>query len=159
MRKYTVFAVCLVSLASFLVSLGGCGGRQALPEGMPKLTPCKVTINLGGAPLEGAIVGIVPENEANSRWSAGGTTDATGTVTIYTLGQYSGAVAGKYKVTVMKQIVDAPPDTLSGAERQTWVGKPTVEVVHKKYKQKESTPLEMEVGTSHSETSFDVAAP
>ncbi|MCL2348704.1 MAG: hypothetical protein FWC50_10650, partial [Planctomycetaceae bacterium] len=58
---------CLILLAACLLVLSGCSG-QNLPEGMPKLTAVVLTITQDGAPLEGAVVSLLPLDSANSRW-------------------------------------------------------------------------------------------
>ena len=152
MRLYLVLpVVCLLFLP-------GCGG-QKLPDGMPKLTSVVLTVKQDGAPLEGAVVGLLPLDPANSRWNAGGVTDKNGQAKIRTLAQYDGAVPGKYKVTVVKTFVEPLPEGLTEAERRNYKGPPPVESVHKNYAQKNTTPLDLEVGSSAVSETFEVEKP
>ena len=129
---------------------------------MPKLTPTVVTIMQDGAPLEGAIVSLLPLDAANSRWNAAGVTDKSGKAKIRTLSQYDGAAAGKYKVTVTKTYVEPMPVEIKNgteAQRRSYKGPPPVEYVHKNFAAKHTTPLDLEVGTSSLEQTFEVEKP
>jgi len=154
MRLYLVLpAVCLLLLS-------GCGGQQ-LPEGMPKLTPVVLTIMQDGAPLEGAVISLLPEDTA-SRWNAGGVTDKNGKAKMKTLAQYDGVAAGKYKVTVVKTFVEPQPDwwaTGTEAQRRAYKSPPPVEQVHKNFADKKTTPLELEVATAPVNETLEVEKP
>ena len=47
-----------------------------------------------------AAVSLIPESD--SPWGSGGVTDASGKVTLFTHGKYSGIPAGNYKITISK---------------------------------------------------------
>ena len=151
MRFYLILAVCLLPLS-------GCGGK-ALPEGMPKLTPTILTVTLDGAPLEDAIVGLIPLDSANGRWNAGGVTDKSGKAKIRTLAEYDGVVPGKYKVTVTKTYVEPLPEGMTYQESLKFKRPPDVEYVHKDYATQSKTPLELEVGSSAVNETFEVEKP
>lgn len=146
-----VSALCLFVLT-------GCGG-QKLPEGIPKLTPAVLTITQDGAPLEGAVVSLIPMDPGNSRWNAGGVTGKDGKAKIRTHAQYDGVAAGKYRVTVVKTFVEPLPPGLTEAQRRSYKGPPPVEYVNKKYADRLKTPLEVEVGDSPLSESFEVEKP
>jgi len=148
---------CVFTVVSLLV-VAGCGG-QILPEGMPKLTPVVLTVTMDGAPLDGATVGLIPLDSANSRWNAGGVTDQSGKAKIRTLAQYNGAVAGKYKVTVTKTYIEPSPEGQTYEEFRKTKRPPPVEHVHKKFAVQSSTPLELEVGSTAVDQTFEVEKP
>ena len=129
-----------------------------MPDGMPKLTAVNVTIMQDGDFLEGAIVSLLPL-EPNSRWNAGGVTGKDGKAKLRTLAQYDGVAPGKYKVTVVKTYTEPLPPELTEAQRRSYKGPPPVEYVHKKFADKKSTPLDLEVGSTVVNQSFDVEKP
>ena len=92
MKKLMVFILCL--------AFCGCGGSP-LPDGMPKLSPCTVTVQSEGQPLQGAEVAF-HHSDQDFRWNPGATTDAAGKAAMVTHGQYFGVVDGDYVVTVSK---------------------------------------------------------
>jgi len=155
MRLYSILlVVCMLFLS-------GCGG-QKLPEGMPKLTAVELTIMQDGTALEGAIVSLLPLDSDNSRWNAGGVTDKNGKAKIRTLSQYDGVAAGKYQVTVVKTYVEPLPDwfkTATEAERRSYKSPPSVELVHKKFAGKKTTPLDLEVGSTPVQQTLEVEKP
>ncbi|MDR2706110.1 MAG: hypothetical protein LBC02_10060 [Planctomycetaceae bacterium] len=102
--------------------LVGCFSKE--PDGFPHVYPATITITQDGKPLEGAVV-VLEHPTERTRWSAGGKTDATGSVQPATVqGNYSvsGVPAEDFLVTIMKnpvveidQTVD--PETLTPQER------------------------------------------
>lgn len=149
---------CSILSVACLLLVSGCGG-QKLPDGMPKLTPTVLTITCDGAPLDGALVSLIPLDPANSRWNAGGTTDKDGKLKARTMAQYDGVAPGKYKITVQKTVLDPLPEGLSPAELMTYKRKPPQEFVHKKFHDKKTTPLELEVGSSAVAETLEVEKP
>ncbi|MDR0870204.1 MAG: carboxypeptidase-like regulatory domain-containing protein [Planctomycetaceae bacterium] len=100
-------------LIIFVLSfVAGCG-REQKPADLPKLYPCRVTIQMKGTPLDGALVSLLPEN---GKWSAAGMTDAQGIVKLSTQ-TYSGVAEGTYKVTVSKNPVLKSSGTDSEVQR------------------------------------------
>ena len=115
-----------------------------------------------GTALEGAIVSLLPLDSDNSRWNAGGVTDKNGKAKIRTLSQYDGVAAGKYQVTVVKTYVEPLPDwfkTATEAERRSYKSPPSVELVHKKFAGKKTTPLDLEVGSTPVQQTLEVEKP
>ena len=152
---------CLILLAACLLVLSGCSG-QNLPEGMPKLTAVVLTITQDGAPLEGAVVSLLPLDSANSRWNASGVTTKDGKAIIRTLAKYDGAAVGKYKVIVKKTYTEPYPDWWASgteAQRRAYKSPPPVEHVHKKFADKKTSPLDLEVGSSPVNETFAVEKP
>ena len=84
-----------------IVLIAGCG--QSRPAGMPPLYGCVLTfLYEDGSPVDSASVILSPEDTELRRWGYSGFTDASGRVTIYTHGDFPGAPAGTYKVTISK---------------------------------------------------------
>ena len=95
-----------------LVTFFGCA-KQSVPDGLPKLVPVTLTFTQEGAPLTGAVVSLI---DPNIQFLVGGTTDADGTVVLYTHGLYKGAPLGKFKVRVVKTESDSTPQPMTMAE-------------------------------------------
>ncbi|MDR3110955.1 MAG: hypothetical protein LBU65_14900 [Planctomycetaceae bacterium] len=111
---------------------------------MPKLFPCEIVVTQDGQPLSDAVVIAQPVD--GSQWNASGSTDANGKAVLFTQGLYKGAIEGKYKVIVQKTATEKEPSTFEGKPA-------TVEVVYylveEKYRDYETTPLEIEVGSAN----------
>jgi hypothetical protein len=87
-------------LAAAALAAGGCGSGDRVTV--------KGTVTLDGAPLEGANVSFMPEDDKGL--PANGVTDAEGRFSLGTLKAEDGARPGSYKVTVTK--VELNPATL-----------------------------------------------
>ncbi len=147
----------LIALCLFGFALSGCGGHR--PDNMPKLHPMTLAFTQDGAPLVGASISLIPQSPDQKRWAAGGITDAAGNVTPVTLGQYSGVVAGKFKVTVEKTETDAPITTegeMTKEQREADARRKTYDLVDLKFGGITSTDLEIEVGSGTTTKTFDV---
>jgi hypothetical protein len=115
-----LFQILILFLPIFV--LIGCSSPK--PDGFPRVYPATITVTQDGKPLEGAVV-ILEHSAERTRWSAGGKTDATGSIQPATVqGNYSvpGVPAEDFLVTVTKspvveidQTVD--PETLTPQER------------------------------------------
>jgi len=90
----------LISLL-LLVTCAGCFGGPQKPAGLPELHPLTLTLTQDGQPLADAIVSLKSLDNANI-WAVGGTSDTQGAVKVMTAGDFPGAPAGQYKVTVIK---------------------------------------------------------
>jgi len=90
-------------LLSLLVPVvcAGCFGGPGKPAGLPELHPLALNLTQDGQPLANAVVTLKPLDNANI-WAVGGVSDAQGAVKVMTAGNFPGAPAGKYKVTVIK---------------------------------------------------------
>ncbi|MGL4594793.1 MAG: hypothetical protein ACRCUY_08715 [Thermoguttaceae bacterium] len=105
------------------MTLLGCSSN--LPEGLPRLYPCTIAVIQDGSPLIDATV-VLQSNEPGHIWIPMGTTDATGTATIYTNGRYLGAELGSYKILVSKGISESsagPPPPEDSPEYPKWTRK------------------------------------
>jgi len=151
MRLYSIL------LVASMLFLSGCS-KQKLPDGMPKLMAVDLTIMQDGAPLDGAIVSLLPL-DVNSRWNASGTTGKDGKAKMRTLAKYDGAAEGKYKVTVVKTYIEPLPPGLTQPEIRSYVLPPPVEYVHKNFAVPKTTPLELEVGSKPVKQTFEVEKP
>ena len=89
-----LMACCLV------VASTGCNQGPAKPDDLPELTACTITVNYKGAPVEGASVLLSPSS--GNKFSAIGTTDASGKAVLKTDGKFEGVAAGEYRATVKK---------------------------------------------------------
>jgi hypothetical protein len=145
----TQFAVvfCL-----FTCGLTGCG--EPKPDGLPKLQPVSLSFIQEGQPCENASVHLNPVDE--NPWAVGGTADSTGTVVFRTHGKYSGAPAGKYKVTVSKtdrEEIGPPPKDMFDIQQETVM----YDLVDPVYSNPATTPLEIEVEPGkHFSKTFDL---
>ncbi|MDR2757447.1 MAG: carboxypeptidase-like regulatory domain-containing protein [Planctomycetaceae bacterium] len=155
MRQYFVLII-FVSLFLF-----GCSGEH-LPPNLPKLYSVTLTIVQDGKPFNGASVVIVNENYASSPWAAGGVTNEQGQVKLRTEGKYSGAPAGKYKVTVTK--VETPDIELTEDSSSPEYNKKVKEIqdntfylVEDKFTKLDTTPLRIEITPSEKNFELDVS--
>ena len=79
------------------------GCQEKTPEGFPKLIKnASVTVIQDGNPLADAKVTLYSDDPA-IKWTIGGKTDANGAAKLVTHGQYPGAPAGTFQVTVSKR--------------------------------------------------------
>ncbi|MDR0705339.1 MAG: hypothetical protein LBF88_10175 [Planctomycetaceae bacterium] len=89
--------VSIILLVCF--SIAGC--KQRLPEGMPPLYPCTITLIQDGKPLDLASVSFYASDTENF-WALAGTSNDQGVIEMTTNGPYKGVPAGVYKITVEK---------------------------------------------------------
>jgi len=162
----THYRLLVVSMAFSLA----CGCSEKLPDGMPSLHPCQITITQEGKPLAGASVRLHATNGAGNAWLVSGDTNSSGTVSMLTQGQYRGAPEGTYKVTVQKtELVSlATPEQIAANEKAKAenpisydpIGYDTElwQLVEEKYIMAESTTLEMTVSAGKNSATFDVGA-
>ncbi|MDR3234911.1 MAG: hypothetical protein LBT46_14830 [Planctomycetaceae bacterium] len=128
MRYLTAITLLIVTLM-----LSGCGRK--MPDGMPPLYPCKITVLQDGQPLSAAEVKLYPVERPAKDWSTAGITGQNGVIDLYTNGNYRGVPAGKYKVVVVKETTED-----EGANYYY-----RMNTVDMQYSSSETTPLEIEV--------------
>jgi hypothetical protein len=63
-------------------------------------------VTLDGAPVEGAVVTLIPASQGTTGRTATGKTDASGQFTLSTTNVITGVVPGEYKATVSKEKVE-----------------------------------------------------
>ena len=153
--KHRSFFVTL----SILTICVGCAGVKK-PADLPKLHPCTVSIDMNGAPLEGALVTLVPDS---GKWSAAGTTDATGSVDLYTR-NFRGIPEGSYRVTVQKFQTSASSSSADEEDRTTGYSPqgeklPPPSLVDKKFSGSTSSPLKCDVVAGKNFFKFSVEPP
>jgi len=139
-----------------LVTLIGCT-KTNVPDGFPKLVSVTLTFVQEGTPLSGAVVSL----SGDCQFSVGGMTDANGLVVLHTHGQYKGAPLGKFKVRVVKTESDSVPPApkLGTPEYATYMEEvrkrpppKTYTLIEKQYTRTETTPLELDITGSMTQT-------
>jgi hypothetical protein len=152
-----------------LISILGCSSQQ-LPDDLPVLYPCKITVIQDGQPLTGASVILHltdhrPDHGGKS-WIPMGLTDENGVAVIKTNARYNGAPLGKYKIAVNKteretsKLEPAPPEDSPDYAR--WLEKSQGEKLHEFglvetiHTNAEKTPHDIEVTKNVNQKSVDV---
>ena len=157
MKRRTIALVVLLGGC-----LLGCDTSPQQPSDMPTLIRhARVKVMQDGNPLTDAKVALVAESKDIS-WAIGGKTDHNGVARLMTHGQFQGAPAGKYKVTVSKlekpesiQSTGDPAITKSeGEEARTFY-----DLVDLQYGKLSTTPLTVEISSSSPEATVDVGKP
>ena len=108
---------CIAAITGMLL-VSGCGG----PDGRLETFPVSGTVTLDGKPVPNATVTFVPVERESTR-PAFGMTDEEGAYVLTTYQQGDGAVAGEFKISVLRReateaIKQATPEqiTPSGSE-------------------------------------------
>jgi hypothetical protein len=148
---------CVVSLSSgvLVVALvAGCSDGAKGRTDRPDVVEASGTLTYKGTAVEGATVVLVPQEK--SGYAASGLTDASGRFELSAFTPDTGAVPGKYKVTVSK--VEAPP-AAAGPEggHDESETPPSRDLLPAKYKDATTTDLTAEIpkdGTS--DLTFDL---
>jgi len=161
--KYTF----LILVAAMLTFTGCQFGGEVLPKDMPKLVPAKIQLTQDGAPLAGATV-ILIDSAGSRQWEAGGLSDESGTIELYTNGRYKGAPEGKYKVVVTKTETDpsklGPDPGIEDPKYGEYMAQMTNErldtytLVDRKFADPKNTPLEVEIKKGVQVQKLDVGA-
>lgn len=155
MRKCGFVCVLILSVFS-LVLFSGCGERH--PAGMPKLYSVKLTATFeDGKPADHAQIILIADQGGN--WSFTANTDDTGSAAPVTQGMYRGIPAGKYKITISRQISEGEPspgdpfDNESAKKYQAWLKSKnklkTYQTIAPEYEDQEKTPLEIQVDSKN----------
>lgn len=98
MRCRTTRARWLLSCGLSVGLLAGCGGGA----GRPPTYPVEGTVTFEGKPLADATVTFRPAGTDSGQQPANGKTDASGRYQLTTFSASDGAMAGSYRVTIMK---------------------------------------------------------
>lgn len=165
MMKNKRYKQLSVLVLLFLPTFVSCK-QSNVPEDLPSLTPCVVTLTQENEPLEGATI-VLTAVSGNQKWYAGGLTGPDGSTSLSTNGRYAGAPSGKFKVVVTKILGEPsklPPRPAEGdpgfAEWMTMSAKEkpvSYSFVEETYTQPNSTPHEVEIaGRKKLSFSFDV---
>jgi hypothetical protein len=155
----------LFLMACLLLSCISCGGPKR-PDGMPPLHPTRIVITQAGELLEGATVTLVNIDDPSYRWIVGGVTDARGVCQVRTQGEFAGAPEGRYKVLVQRTITTESetrrqpmPEDAQAARayyEQIAAEERSFDTVNLKYKQFDTTDLEIEITRGSNVKEFDV---
>jgi len=127
----------------------GCDKRP-MPEGLPKLYPLTLDLFQNGQPLAEATVSLYPM-DSTSKWSSGGFSDDSGRAVIVTHGGFDGAPVGKYKVAVVKSIVEGAPESMDDQGNSQ-----SFSLIESQYTNRNTTPLEIEVQSGKNSLRLDV---
>ncbi|MDO5581987.1 MAG: hypothetical protein Q4G69_12730 [Planctomycetia bacterium] len=76
--------------------------KSNLPQDLPGLCPCTITITQEGTPANEINISFIPENP--TKWIPFGSTNESGQAVVCTNGKYRGAPEGKYKLVLTKEI-------------------------------------------------------
>lgn len=143
--------------AMLVFAVGGCG-RSATP-GRPKTIPVHGVVKYKGAPVEGALVSLVPQDPKGK--GAVGTTDSSGKFQLTTFTAGDGALPGSYFVKISKTTTKSQ---LSEKQEQDYMaqGKPLPPMIQKdelppKYKQEKTSGLTVEVKEGVKPFEFDLS--
>jgi hypothetical protein len=90
----------LILLLLFLTAIIGCR-RLERPDGLPELYPCTITTTFDGEAVEGVNIQLTPVM-SDSKWAAGGKTDAKGVAVLATAVGFNGVPEGEYIVSFTK---------------------------------------------------------
>jgi hypothetical protein len=95
----------IVYIVVIFILILGCSSQQ-LPDDLPKLYPCKITVTQNEKPLTGAsvLLHLTDSSAGNGgkSWIPMGLTDENGVAVIKTNARYGGAPLGNYKILVNK---------------------------------------------------------
>lgn len=80
-----------------MIPFPGCS--TSLPPGMPRLTPCDITVTMDGKPLKNVSVRLVSDDLT---WACTGRTNSSGTAKMVTDGKYHGVPTGNYKILLSR---------------------------------------------------------
>jgi len=98
-NRWLSSAVVMLLGGCLIVASIGCTQGPQRPADLPDLTPCTITVTHNGSPVEGADVLLSPKS---GKFSAAGTTDASGKAVMKTNATYEGVAPGEYMATVKK---------------------------------------------------------
>jgi 5-hydroxyisourate hydrolase-like protein (transthyretin family) len=146
--RYFLFAFC----ALFFF---GCSRNSDLPQDLPRLYPCQITVIQDGKPLTDASITLLAKDKSLQYNSASGMTNSNGIVYLRTYG-VNGVPTGDYKITVSKRIEEGATEYIdvSGLKQTkegTWYS-----LVELKFVFEETTPLEIEITAGKNEKTIDV---
>ena len=137
-RIYNRFC-CLILFAGFAL-FSGCG--EKLPQGMPRLNPCTITVDMEGKPVENVSVRLVSEDQIH--WGCSGITNSSGKAVLVTDGKYKGVPAGTYKVLLLR--IDTEKREYKGfMEEAKLPPKKQTVVIDLKYDDEDETPYEITI--------------
>jgi hypothetical protein len=137
--------------------LAGCKDTSR-PADLPPLYSCVLVITQDNKPLDGAVVELVPIDEANAKYRSSSATDADGNATMTTYG-FDGVPAGQYKVCVWKTVIEGVTQYTNNDGELVNTNGTEYRTVEQKYSTAKTTPHEIEVTKKTLKTTFDVGKP
>jgi hypothetical protein len=152
MPRHFLTIVFVLAITTF-----GCRRSDDQPKNLPKLFPIVVTVHQEGTPVAGAFVRLVP-TDASMPWSCGATTDTSGRAVIKTIGKFTGAPEGDYRVAISKLEMPAiAGSNMSNLDAPAASGQSdSFDLVDPKYSNPSTTPLEAKVGKDNPKVEFNV---
>jgi hypothetical protein len=147
--RNAVFSLLAIMTTTSIVAIAGCGSGDEWTAKRPKVYRASGTVKLDGKPLEGA---TVVYHSQSHNVSAQGVTDKDGKYRLTTFDEGDGAADGKHKVVVTKRKYEEMKTKYNSPEENAVALIPK-ELLHKRYSQPDTTPLEVEVKSSGSNDS------
>jgi hypothetical protein len=154
--------VTLLPFCCAIIILSGCA--RNVPSDLPTTYPATIKVVQDGQKLSGASVRL--ESSDGGKWYASAITDASGVATLRANGQYSGVVAGKYKIIISKRetassnitVPDPNTDPAGYSKALEDMNNATEEfdVIDPKYGDAGTTPEEIEIKSGKNEKNIDV---
>lgn len=134
----------LVAICCLGAAVVGCSKGPKKPDDLPSLNPTTITVTYDdGTPVDGATVALLPvEKQAGRAWNLTGKTDANGTVTLKTDGNWDGAPSGVYNVIVTKEVSEVEEPTEKGGSSRA---KSVTRLVDQKYANPKTSGLTVEI--------------
>ena len=148
---------CLATALSLgcLLALAGCG----TDDGVGKRFKVTGKVTYKGSPLSKGTINFIPDDQGKGR-PAAGVISADGTYTLGTQAGEDGALAGKYKISIASNDVDASATGIpakGGSQDQVTVGKARGKsLIPVKYTGTDSSGLSAEVGSGKTSFNFDL---
>lgn len=150
----TTNTLCAWAMMSLTAVLLFCGcGQSNRPEGLPELQPVTLNLSQAGNPLAEATVSLYPVDTTN-QWSSGGFSDEQGDTVLVTHGGFDGVPVGKYKVVVVKSLLEGTAGTADEAGNSAMVT-----LVERQYTSRKTTPLEIDIQEGENVIQLDVGKP
>lgn len=133
--------ILVLPIACLVALVVGCSGSDKWSKERPKTVPASGTVTYKGAPVEGATVVFVPDG---GKHAAAALTDSSGQFDASAFSPQSGAVPGKYRVTVTKL---QPGPRISPDEHDIPPGKQVgpIHLLPRKYSETNTTDLRVEI--------------
>jgi hypothetical protein len=127
--------------------------RVQKPNGLPKLFPCTITITQNGVPVQGILVSLI-DPAVTEYWAVSGLTNASGTATIRTHGNFVGAPSGVYNVILSKTENSDEHDTILGRSPSTPLQ--IFSLIDTKYNEEATTPLKITIENKTVRETFEI---
>lgn len=144
-------------LTLLFLFLFGCRSEER-PKDLPRLYPCSIRVVQDRSPVDEVRVSLYDETTSR-RWAIGGMTDKSGIATIRTHG-FPGVPAGRFRVVLDK--TESEGIGWTGNEQnsqQEWEDIKVYSMIDSKYREVETTILEIIIENKKTDQTFDVGQP